>query len=117
MNVVVLRGNLSRAPEQRVLPSGDWLVAFEVTTRREDGLASTAPVSWPSAPEGAAKLARGDEVVVVGRIHRRYFRAGGATQSRTEVVADAVLPSRQRARVAKAVAAAIADLSRHDRPG
>jgi hypothetical protein len=28
----------------------------------------------------------------VGRVRRRFFRTGGATQSRTELVADRVLP-------------------------
>jgi single-strand DNA-binding protein len=117
MNVVVLQGKLSRGPEERVLPSGAWLVAYEVTTRLDDGTASTAPVSWPSAPDGAALLDAGEEVVVVGHVRRRYFRAGGATQSRTEVVADTVLPVRQRSKVAKAIARAVADLSRPDRAG
>ena len=117
MNVVVLQGKLSRAPEERVLPSGAWVVAYEVTTRLEDGTASTAPVSWPSAPDGAELLDAGEEVVVVGHVHRRYFRAGGMTQSRTEVVADTVLPARQRAKVAKVIARAVADLSRPDRAG
>jgi hypothetical protein len=30
-------------------------------------------------------------VVVAGRVRRRYFRAGGVTGSRTEVVADGVV--------------------------
>jgi single-strand DNA-binding protein len=38
-------------------------------------------------------------VVVTGRVRRRFFRAGGYTQSRTEVVADAVVPTRRRKRV------------------
>jgi len=37
--------------------------------------------------------------VVVGRVRRRFFRAGERTQSRTEVVADAVVPATQRKRV------------------
>jgi single-strand DNA-binding protein len=42
--------------------------------------------------------AAGDEVVVVGTVRRRFFRAGGATQSRTEVLADKVVrASRTRA--------------------
>ena len=31
---------------------------------------------------------------MVGRVRRRFFRAGGVTQSRTEVVADEVVPTR-----------------------
>jgi single-strand DNA-binding protein len=90
MNVVILNGVLSRAAERRTLPSGDTLVAYEVTTRDEDGRADSVPVSW-SPPEGKGMYDAGEAVVVTGRVRRRFYRAGGATQSRTEVVADAVV--------------------------
>jgi hypothetical protein len=45
-------------------------------------------------------------VVITGRVRRRFFRAGAATPSRTEVVADAVVPVRQGKRAAAALAAA-----------
>jgi len=32
------------------------------------------------------------ELLAIGRVKRRFFRVGGATQSRTELVADRVLP-------------------------
>jgi single-strand DNA-binding protein len=53
----------------------------------------------------------GDEVVVIGRVRKRFFRVGGATQSRTEVVATRVVPARRRAQVAKALGHAIEVLS------
>ena len=114
-NLVVLRGTLSRAPELRSLPSGDSLVAYEVTVRPDaDGgsvpRAESVPVSWFEPPASAARLRAGDEVVVVGRVRRRFFRAGGATASRTEVVADRVLPARSRARVLASVASALQPL-------
>ena len=101
MNVVVLRGSLSRPAERRDLPSGSHIVAYEVTTRSGDGPALTVPVAWPDAPVEAL-FDQGAEVVVTGRVQRRYFRAGGATQSRTEVVAEAVVPvaARRKARAA-----------------
>jgi single-strand DNA-binding protein len=40
---------------------------------------------------------------VVGRVRRRFFRAGGTTQSRTEVVADTVVPATQAKRVEAAL--------------
>jgi hypothetical protein len=40
-------------------------------------------------------------------VRRRYFRTGGLTQSRTEVVADAVVPAGHVARARKAVARAL----------
>jgi single-strand DNA-binding protein len=48
----------------------------------------------------------GQELLVTGRVRRRFFRAGGVTQSRTEVVADRVVPTRRRAAVRRAVEAA-----------
>jgi single-strand DNA-binding protein len=98
-NLVVLRGVLSRDSVTRTLPSGDELIAYEVTTRDGSG-ASTVPVS---AKASSPVLIAGSEVVVVGQVKRRYFRAGGTTQSRTEVVADAVIPARSAAKVAKAI--------------
>lgn len=110
MNVVVLRGALSRSPEARDLRSGDVLVTYEVTVPGRDGSpAESVPVVWFTPPVGAADLDAGTEVVVVGRVKRRFFRAGGATQSRTEVVADKVIPVRRAKAAERAVAAALAD--------
>ena len=107
-NVVVLQGRLTRPAELRSLPSGDQLVALEVSVRREGERAETAPVVWPDAPAVATSLDVDQEVLVVGRVRRRFFRAGGSTQSRTEVVAETVVPASQakRARAALAKAAA-----------
>jgi len=93
-NVTVLRGRLSRPPEARDLPSGDRLVAFEVTVPADgDRSAESVPVVWFGAPAAAMSLDADADVVVVGRVRRRFFRAGGSTASRTEVVADRVLPA------------------------
>jgi len=100
MNVSVVVGTLSRDPEVRTLPSGDRLVAYEVTVRPPAGArgpaeakpkAETVPVAWPDAPTSAERFEAGAEVVVVGRVRRRFFRSGGGTGSRTEVVASSVL--------------------------
>src|SRR5436190_17895585 len=100
MNVVALRGRLARPAEQRVLPSGELLVAYEVTIPRPGERAETVPVVWFNPSGRAAELDTDEHVVVVGRVRRRFFRAGGGTGSRTEVVADAVVPTRQAKRVA-----------------
>ena len=93
-NVVLLRGRVSSEPRVRELPSGSAIVNLEVTTLVDD-----ASVSVPVVVEAAAvECTAGDEVVVVGTVRRRFFRAGGATQSRTEVLADKVVrASRTRA--------------------
>ena len=107
MNVVILRGMLSRPCALRELPSGEHVAGYEVTVRHEDGPADTVPVVWHGAPAWACGLDVGEEVVVTGRVRRRFFRAGGSTQSRTEVVADAVVPRRRRKRAIEAIDAAI----------
>jgi single-strand DNA-binding protein len=108
INLVALEGRLARPAEQRVLPSGDHVVSMELTVRRDDGPAETVPVSWLDAPAWASVLDADAAIVVVGRVRRRFFRAAGLTQSRTEVVAELVVPatSTKRARVALARASA-----------
>jgi len=84
MNLVVLSGHLSSEPVVRELQSGSVLMSFELTTRVEEASVSV-PLVWFDPPKKVA-VAAGDEIVAVGTVRRRFFRAGGATQSRTEVV-------------------------------
>jgi len=107
-NVVALVGRLARPAEARELPSGDRLVAYEVTVPRAGEKAEGVPVVWLGAPAGAADHDVGEEVVVVGRVRRRFYRAAGATQSRTEVVADVVVPARYTKRARTALDGAVA---------
>jgi single-strand DNA-binding protein len=114
MNVCILQGRLTRPPEQRVVGGGRSLVTYEVAVDRSEGGAESVPVVWEGAPAVAVDLDVEAEVVVVGRVRRRWFRSGGATQSRTEVVAEGVVPRRATKRVAKLVGDALtaADLAR-----
>jgi single-strand DNA-binding protein len=107
-NVAVLIGRLARPAEPRDLPSGDRLVQYEVTVPRQSGRAESVPVVWFDAPATAGDYDVDEKVVVVGRVRRRFFRTPGGTQSRTEVVADAVVPTRQAKRAQAAV-----DRARH----
>jgi single-strand DNA-binding protein len=108
MNMVALIGRLTRPAEQRLLPSGDRLVGLQVSVARSNERAESVPVVWFDAPAFAADLDVEEEVVVVGRVRRRFFRTGGATQSRTEVVADTVVPARYRKRALTVLARALA---------
>ena len=110
MNVVVLQGRLSSAPRGRVLPSGDRLGSFEVTVRRPGERAETVPVVWLDPPEAVLGLLAGDEVVVVGRVRRRFYRGPRGTGSRTEVVAERLLPASWRTTVLGLIDMAVADL-------
>ena len=104
-NLVVLRGTLAGEPRLRELSSGSLLSQFDITTRDGTGTASV-PVAWVDPPPAGLPVEPGGEVVVVGRVNRRFFRAGGATQSRTEVVADHVVPATERRQARRALAAA-----------
>ena len=91
-NLTFVLGELSGPPRRRQTPSGDELVEFDVTTRGESGTGSV-PVAWFGAGAAADDLIAGSPVAVAGHVRRRFFRAGGATQSRTEVVAARVVVS------------------------
>jgi single-strand DNA-binding protein len=108
MNVCILQGRLTRPPEQRAVGSGRSVVTYELAVDRPDGGTETVPVVWDDAPARALDLDVDAEVVATGRVRRRWFRSGGATQSRTEVVAAEVLPARSTKRVAKVVGDALA---------
>jgi single-strand DNA-binding protein len=110
MNLVTLLGRLSRPAEQRLLPSGDRLVALDVTVDGPDGRAETVPVVWFDAPASAATLDADKQIMVIGRVRRRFYRANGATQSRTEVVAETVVTGNQAKRLRAALRAAAARL-------
>jgi hypothetical protein len=101
MNITLVRGVLSRTPDIRPLPSGDDVATLEVTIPADgDGQsAESVPVSVLDPPTWLRRLDRGDAVVVLGRVRRRFFRVANQTQSRTEIVAERVVPAGQRKRV------------------
>src|SRR5436305_10564316 len=107
-NVAVLSGRRARPAELRDRPSGERLVQYEVTIPSETGRAESVPVVWFDAPAAAEDYDVDEKVVVVGRVRRRFFKGAGGTQSRTEVVADSVVPARQAKRAQAAV-----DRARH----
>ena len=112
INLAVLLGALSKAAEPRLLADGTTVWELDLTIRREARAATTVPVSWPSPPSGVdpASWSAGDELLVVGSVRRRFYRSGGATVSRTDVLAEAVVPARQRKRAAALLADAAAPL-------
>jgi hypothetical protein len=62
----------------------------------------------PPGGGAAAALDADTEVVVIGSVRRRFFRADGGTRSRTEVVADRVIPARRAKAAERAVLDALA---------
>lgn len=89
MNSVILSGTISNTPRRVELPSGTVHWEFDMSTPQDDESLSV-PVRFPSEHE-PAWMTEGTEVSVVGTVRRRFFRAGGITQSRTEVVASCVI--------------------------
>ncbi|MGB8862441.1 MAG: hypothetical protein WCC60_24510 [Ilumatobacteraceae bacterium] len=104
MNIVILRGTLSSDPVCRTLASGSLLVSLELTTVA-GGASLSVPVAWFDPPSEVAWVA-GEPLVVIGTVRRRFFRTGGLTQSRTEVVAAEVVPAARRRHVRAALARA-----------
>jgi single-strand DNA-binding protein len=106
-NVTVLVGNLGRAPEVRTLPSGDRVLALELSIRPVGAAAESVPIAWYHPPQPAVLWIAGEELLIVGRTRRRFFRSGGLTQSRTEVVATSVTPTRKAAAARRALGSAL----------
>ena len=111
MNVAIVKGTLSSAPRLTEFESGDVLVRYEVTVPAVGGPADSVPVAWvgPAAKAPPIDLKPGEEVVAVGRVRRRWFKAGGGpSRSSTEVVADRLVRTADRRKAAAVVARAAA---------
>jgi single-strand DNA-binding protein len=118
MNIAVVRGALSSEPRVRELPSGTTLATLELTVRAEGQPAESVPVSWfDPTPALLGRCDPGTELVVVGRVRRRFYRAGGGTSSATEVVAEHVLPPGRRAKLDRLLADVAARLAAPDPAG
>ena len=92
-NRVELRGRLAAAPLLRVLPSGDTLAVFRITVPRPsservrvDSIECTAV--RPRVHKALTRAERGDEIQVVGRLHRRFWRSPNGPASRYAVEVD-----------------------------
>ena len=106
-NLCVLVGELSSDPRPLELASGSVLLHCEVTVRATDSV----PVVRFDPIASERSLSAGERGVMVGRVHRRFFRAGGTTVSRTEVVADRVVLVRNGVRASRLVESAQTRLS------
>jgi single-strand DNA-binding protein len=102
VNLAVVRGTVSSPPDVRVLPSDTVLAQLQLTTRLESETLSLPVAVWNPA-QWVEALEPGAEVVVVGRVRRRFFKAAGAAASRVEVEADVVARAGDRRRVEAAL--------------
>jgi len=99
VNLAVVRGHLTSPPESRTLPSGRNLAVLQITTRPAAGGAISVPVAVWDPPAWLVALDTGAELVAVGSVRRRFFRAGAATASRVELEAALVARAGDRRRV------------------
>lgn len=88
LNNVHLQGEVVEDFAFRELPASTQIV-FDLRVSEDQSVPIVVPEGAPVGPA----LLRGAEVAVFGEIKRRYYRVGGATQSRTEVVAYMVTPA------------------------
>lgn len=98
-NKVILEGRVSKAPEEKVLPSGDsvWVLRVVVPRDPSGGGASRQAVDWVDCAVWGKRLRRsvatwaeGDLVAVEGALRRRFYRTPtGAASSLVEVEATA----------------------------
>lgn len=90
-NVAVALGTISSEVQMRTLPSGTELASFSISVNHATGPTTSMTASWSTPmPAVLNRLTPGTEVLAVGRVVRRFYRAGGATQSRTELVVDRI---------------------------
>jgi single-strand DNA-binding protein len=118
VNVSVLRGPISASPEVRTLKSGRRIATLAVRTTAGDGRQTSVPVTVWDPPAWVQTLATEDDVLVVGRVRRRFFRtATGGNGARTDVEADALAPGRDRRRLAAMLRRIDRELDRLDETG
>lgn len=111
LNVTILRGPLSSPPEVRTLPSGCEVADLSVRVPVE-GRSTSVPVTVWDPPAWIGDLDAGAEVLVLGRVRRRFYRTARGTGSRVAVEASVVAPDERRRLPAfvRRVEASLADL-------
>jgi single-strand DNA-binding protein len=115
VNVSVLRGVVSGPPEVRALESGSRIATLAVRTGAGDGRNTSVPVTVWDPPAWVETLEADDDVVVVGRVRRRFFKtATGTSGARTDVEAGTVARARDRRRLAALVRRVDRELERLD---
>lgn len=106
INVSVVVGVVASEPQFRTNAEGETLMSFDVVCVGDHGRL-TVPISFAGESEAVVE---GAEVCVTGFVRRRFFRAGPSVASRTEIVAEHVVPVRRKAQVRKVVQNAVENL-------
>jgi hypothetical protein len=111
MNIAVVRGVVLREPQERTLANGQKVVSLDVNVSYEDRPNENLEVVWVDPPRNLVVPRQGNEIFAIGRVRRRFFTTGAGTVSRTEVVADTVLTTRQKSRITRCLQEAAATLA------
>lgn len=111
LNHVVLLGEVSNQPTSKPLPSGDVLLSFDLRVPGDSGPRQSVPVTWIGAPGKEPTLEDGRDTLVVGQVHRRFYRGGGQLSSRVDVRASTVVTATP-GRVRRALAPVLESLER-----
>jgi single-stranded DNA-binding protein len=98
VNLSVVCGPCSAAPEIRVLESGSRLATLAVRCPAGDERATSVPITVWDPPAWVESLDAGDAVVVVGRLRRRFYQRPGGVGSRVDVEAELIGRARDRRR-------------------
>ncbi len=104
-NTVTIAGNLTRDPEIRFTPAGQPTATFAVAVNRtwvnrqsgerQESTSFIDVVAWGTLAENAAaSLAKGNRVLVTGRLDQRSWETeAGERRSKVEVSAEDLAPS------------------------
>ena len=110
VNLGVLCGPCSTAPEVRVLESGTRLATLAVRCPAgpaADERATSVPVTVWNPPAWVDTLEAGEVIVVVGRLRRRFYQRPGGVGSRVDLEAEYVGRARDRRRLDDALRRAL----------
>ena len=92
MNIAILIGRLTKAPEVKKLQSGSILLNFAIAVDRGDKDKTTDFINcqaWGKTAEFiAGYFHKGDPIEITGRIQTRKYEADGQQRTLTEVVVD-----------------------------
>jgi single-strand DNA-binding protein len=102
INQLTISGNLTRDPELRNLPSGQNVCNIRIAHNERR---KTQADEWTDVPAYfdvtiwsglgewiAANVAKGDKVVVAGRLRWREYEVDGATRQAIDITADSIVP-------------------------
>jgi single-stranded DNA-binding protein len=99
VNLSVVCGPCSAAPEIRLLESGTRLATLAVRCPTGDDRATSVPVTVWDPPAWVEALEPGDPVVVVGRLRRRFYQRPGGVGARVDIEVELIGRARERRRL------------------